>query len=163
AVIEWDASPTPKLAAYLVQMEIGDTPWDTKLVATMRVNADARSFRDDKIAPGKVTYYRVAAITGTRQRSDFSPLVRAQPRVADDLFASVVSAKEVRLVWNSVEDAVGYHVERAPVEVFTEDQIVRLKKDTAPLAEPSVGGVKVIGKFERITKEPLKTPAFTDT
>jgi hypothetical protein len=70
-----------------------------------------------------------------------------------------------------VEGAVGYHVERAPVEVFTEDQLVRLKKDTGPLAEPSVGAVKLIGKFERLTKEPVAVKPgiqvnanpFTDT
>jgi hypothetical protein len=54
-------------------------------------------------------------------------------------------------------------VERAVVEVFTEDQIQRLKKDTPPLAEPSVGAVKAIGPFTRLTKEPVKEPAFTDT
>src|SRR5438093_6802042 len=79
-----------------------------------------------------------------------------------------MNAKEVKLYWKPVPDAVGYHVERAPVEVFTEDQLVRLKKDTEPLAEPSVGAIKSIGKFERITKEPLKAPdfdlpRFTDT
>src|SRR5205823_13881611 len=116
----------------------------------------------EDVARNKVTYYRMKAVADGTE-SEFSPVVRAQPRVADDLVASVVSAKEVRLAWKAVPDAVGYHVERAPVEVFTEDQIVRLKKDTDPLAEPSVGGIKAIGKFERITKEPVKETAFTDT
>jgi hypothetical protein len=58
---------------------------------------------------------------------------------------------------------VGYHVERAVVEVFSEDEIVRLKKDTPPLAEPSVGAVKAIGAFARLTKSPVKDAAFTDT
>ena len=59
-------------------------------------------------------------------------------------------------------DVAGYHVERAVVEVFSEDQIVRLKKDTAPLDEPSVGAVKAIGAFVRLTKEPVKDAALTD-
>ncbi len=88
-----------------------------------------------------------------------------KPRIVEDLFVSVHSATKATLSWpaSSDIDIAGYHVERAPVEVFSEDQIVRLRKDTAPLDEPSVGGVKSIGKFVRLTKEPLKKPGFTDT
>src|SRR5205807_892485 len=53
--------------------------------------------------------------------------------------------------------------ERAPVEVFTEDEIKRLRTDTSPLDEPSVGAVKAIGSFVRLTKEPLEATTFTDT
>src|SRR5262249_3534611 len=62
----------------------------------------------------------------------------------------------------AVDDAAGYHVERAPVEVFSEDELVRLKKDTAPLREPSVGAVKAVGQFVRLTKEPVKTADYAD-
>src|SRR5262249_16873282 len=57
----------------------------------------------------------------------------------------------------------GYQVERAPVEVLSEDEIVRLKTDTPPLEEPSVGAVRAIGAFRRLTKEPVKGTLFTDT
>jgi hypothetical protein len=162
AVIEWDASPTPNLSGYLIAVETGETPWSTTR-GTTQVGPDTLKFRDDKIKPGKVTYYSIAALDETGRPSEYTPPARAQPRIAEDVVVSVVSAKEVRLAWKTVADAVGYHVERAPVEVFTEDQLVRLKKDTDPLAEPSVGAVKAIGKFERITKELAKTPAYTDT
>jgi hypothetical protein len=99
-------------------------------------------------------------VTADGTSSAYSPVVRSQPRVPDDLEVSVLNATKVQLDWRSVLGAVSYHVERAPVEVFTEDQLVRLKKDTDPLAEPSAGAVKAIGKFERITKEPVKEPAF---
>jgi hypothetical protein len=79
--------------------------------------------------------------------------------------ASMLSPTEARLTWKAPphRDIAGYHVERAPVEVLTEDQIVRLSKDTPPLEEPSVGAVRAIGKFTRLTKELVKDTAFTDT
>lgn len=91
---------------------------------------------------------------------------RTQPRIVEDAVVSVVSPKELRLSWKPPAggtDLAGYHVERAPVDVFTEDQILRLKKDTPPLNEPSVGAVKAIGKFVRLTKELNNTTTFTDT
>ena len=50
----------------------------------------------------------------------------------------------------------------AIVEPFSEDQIERLRKDTPPLAEPSVGGLKRIRPFTRLTAEPIKEPGYTD-
>ena len=81
--------------------------------------------------------------------------------------ATVVNAKQVRLVWKYESvDTEAYQIERAPVEVFTDDQILRLKKDTSPLKMPAVGAIKKIGKFERITKESVidrKLRTETDT
>jgi hypothetical protein len=85
-----------------------------------------------------------------------------QPALVEDALVSTISPKEIRLSWKAVFDASGYHIERAPMEVFAEDQIIRLKKDTEPLKEPSVGGVKAIGAFRRLTKEPLKQTEFID-
>ncbi len=78
---------------------------------------------------------------------------------------SVLGPTEVRLSWqvSPGDGVVGYHVERAPVEVFSEDQIIRLRKDTPPLAEPSVGAVRAIGAFTRLTKAPVTADRFTDT
>ena len=93
------------------------------------------------------------------------PKVRNQPRIVEDAVVSVISTKEVRLAWQppaGQTDIVGYHVERAVVEAFSEDEVVRLKKDTPPLAEPSVGAIKAIGAFRRLTKEPVKVARFTD-
>jgi hypothetical protein len=87
-----------------------------------------------------------------------------QPRLVEDVIASVISEKRVALSWPAAKepDVVGYHVERAPVEVFSEDQIVRLRTDTAPLDPPSVGAIKAIGKFEKLTKEPIKKTSYLD-
>ena len=43
------------------------------------------------------------------------------------------------------------------------DEVVRLKTDTPPLQAPSVGAVRAIGPFARLTKDALKETAFTDT
>jgi hypothetical protein len=40
---------------------------------------------------------------------------------------------------------------------------LRLKRNTAPLAEPSVGAIRRIGAFQTITKEPLDEASFVDT
>jgi hypothetical protein len=84
--------------------------------------------------------------------------------VVEDAVVSVVSAREVRLSWKPPPgtDIIGYHIERAAVEVYSDEQILRLKKDTVPLANPSVGAIKAIGPFVRLTKEPIKEPRFTD-
>jgi hypothetical protein len=161
ADVQWDLVPGAK--EYVLYQGVGETPWGATYQEIGRTGGEQPSVLDvSTLPPGKVPYYRVKAVAADGKESELSPVVRAQPRVTDDLVASVVSAKEVRLSWKPVPDAAGYHVERAPVEVFTEDQLVRLKKDTDPLAEPSAGGIKSIGKFERLTKEPVKAAAFTD-
>jgi hypothetical protein len=68
------------------------------------------------------------------------------------------------LLWKAPADKsiTGYHVERADVEVYSEDQLVRLKKQTPPLAEPSVGAIHRVGPFARLTTEPVKSATFTD-
>lgn len=169
AQVQWDK--VPGAAKYIVFAGTGETPWAAKFEKVSEAPDGRTNVIDEGAAKGKVTYYRVKAVTADGQESELSPVVRSQPRVPDDVLVSVENAKSVRVSWKSVDDAVGYHIERAPVEVFTEDQVVRLKKDTDPLAEPSVGGVKVIGKFERTTKVPVPVKAgvqvnanqFTDT
>ena len=94
------------------------------------------------------------------------PTVRPEPRIVEDAVVTVVSAKEIRLSWEppaGQNNIAGYHVERAVVEVFSEDEIVRLKTDTPPLAQPSVGAIKTIGAFQRLTKEPVKAARYTDS
>lgn len=91
--------------------------------------------------------------------------VRTQCRVVTDIVCSVASPEAVHLAWTvpKTDDIAGYHVERAAVEVYSESEIHRLKKDTLPLPNPSAGGVKRIGGFERLTAKPLTTTEFHDT
>lgn len=164
----WDRNPLA--AKYILYRGMGETPWAAKWEQLSEVPADKNAV--DKGASREMpTFYRVKAATADGKETEASPVVRAQPRVPDDVCVSVVDAKQVRVSWKPVADAVGYHVQRAPVEVFTEDQLTRLKKDTEPLAEPSVGGIKAIGKFERLTNVPVPVQLglqvnanhFTDT
>ncbi len=81
------------------------------------------------------------------------------PRFAEDGVVSVISTRRVELTWKGA--APRWHVERAAVEVFTEDQLRRLKSRTPPLAEPSVGAFKRIGPFTRLAT--VGEPSYTDT
>src|SRR5262245_29052493 len=90
---------------------------------------------------------------------------RTQPPLVEDVTASVLSERKVVLTWKPPAGTApaGYHIERAVVDVFSEDQLHRLRKDTEPLSPPSVGGIRGIGAFERLTREPVKQPRFEDT
>ena len=109
--------------------------------------------------------YRYAAVDALSIPPTQAERRGTQPRVVEDVVVSVVSAKEVRLVWQPPAGSVaaaGYHVERAVVEVFSDDEVVRLRTDTPPLLEPSVGAIKRIGSFTRLTKTPLRETKFVD-
>lgn len=90
---------------------------------------------------------------------------RKEPRVVEDGWASVISANQVDLTWKAPPDTdiAGYHVERAIVQVYTEDQLRRLRSQTPTLDDPSAGAIQRIGAFTRLTKAPLKSTEFTDT
>ena len=90
---------------------------------------------------------------------------RNTSRIVEDAVVSVESPTRVALTWAAPPDPTitGYHVERAPVEVFTEDQLKRVKRNTPPLPEPSVGAVHRIGQFTRLTMGVVKETIFTDT
>jgi hypothetical protein len=87
------------------------------------------------------------------------------PGIVEDGRASVLSATRVDLKWTAPPGggAAGYHVERAVVEVFSEDQLQRLRTATPPLADPSVGAIRRISAFTRLTTAPVKETQFTDT
>jgi hypothetical protein len=86
---------------------------------------------------------------------------RAQPRTVDDLLASVLSKSEVALAWTPAADAVAYIVERAVVEVATDDQLKLLKTRTPPLERPSVGALVKVGAFRRVA-EAVRGAEWTD-
>jgi hypothetical protein len=90
---------------------------------------------------------------------------RSEPRIIEDAVVSVLSPTRIELSWKAPADKqiAGYHVERASVEVASEDQLPRLKKQTPPLSEPSIGAIRRIGAFSRLTTAPLKTTTFIDT
>jgi hypothetical protein len=89
----------------------------------------------------------------------------AYPPLVVDVGVSVIDPRQVEISWQAPQGAeiTGYFVERAPVEVLSEDQLKRLKSQTPPLVSPSVGLIRRIGKFERITKAPVTETRFSDT
>jgi hypothetical protein len=90
---------------------------------------------------------------------------RAGPPLVEDATVSVLSPARVALTWKAPARSgiVGYHVERAAVEVLSEAQLIRLKKQTSPLSEPSVGAFRRISSFARLTTAPVKETTFTDS
>lgn len=103
---------------------------------------------------------------GTAEEKYEPPPVRPResPRIVEDAVVSVLGPRRIALRWTAPEDAsiAGYHVERAAVDVWSEDQLTRLKQRTPPLPEPSVGAVRRIGPFQQLTREPIAETEFTD-
>lgn len=146
----------------------GSLPWKIdygeigKFSQNVPIDGEMR-FVDKSVKPGGSYFYYVRP-NGARGPGIASNKARTVPPLTEDVIVSVISTKDVSVTWpeSAAEDAVGYHVERAAVAVFSEDEIIRLKKDTAPLAEPSVGGIRAIGPFVRLTKEPIKGTTWSD-
>lgn len=86
------------------------------------------------------------------------------PAIVEDVVVSVLSNERVEVAWPASADkaVAGYHVERAAVEVWSDDQLQNLKKRTAPLAAPSVGAIRRIGSFTRLTSQPIQQTSFVD-
>ncbi|GIW79202.1 MAG: hypothetical protein KatS3mg105_1009 [Gemmatales bacterium] len=90
---------------------------------------------------------------------------RPCPPIIEDVVVSVRSRKKVQVRWKAPRGAelASYHVERAVVEVWSEDQLVRLKRNTPPLNPPSVGAIRSIGPFQKLTEKPIAATEFLDT
>ena len=151
ALVAWTQSP--RAIGYEIQRGISKKPWLAKFEPIARTKE--ASFRDEtlKLADGELAWYAVVAEGPKMERSAISQRARFQPRLVFDVNASVISPREVRLTWSPSDPGpIEYFVERAVVEVYSEDEIERLRKDTPPLAEPSVGAIKAIGPFVRLNK-----------
>jgi hypothetical protein len=164
AVLKWGASPSASVTGYLVYRGTGEQPWTVQYRQISRTNANVTSYRDADLTRGTVYYYYVRA-AGRDRQSKPSIKVRTQPPIVEDAVVSVLSQNQVHLTWTPPEagDITGYLVERAVVEVWTDDQLKRLKSRLQPLDNPSVGAVRRIGPFERLTSQPLKTTSFRDS
>jgi hypothetical protein len=163
AVLTW--RPADGAKAYRVCRGAGVVPWEAEPKPVATVPAPRTTWRDEGLQPGTVYYYLVRAVDDKGREGDASARVRTQPRLVEDVVVSVLSPREVRVTWQPPPGpgVVGYHVERAVAEVFSEDELLRLKKDTPPLSEPSVGALRAVGPFTRLTKEPIRAAAYADT
>lgn len=93
-----------------------------------------------------------------------------QDMIVEDAVVSVVNPRHVEITWTEpprgnqrVFAPLWYHVERAAVQVYSDDQLTRLKKRTPPLAEPIVGAFRRIGPFQRLTDRPILEKKFVDS
>ncbi|UCG49513.1 MAG: fibronectin type III domain-containing protein [Phycisphaerales bacterium] len=161
--LSWRARNSEGVTGYVVYRGTGAHPWTVEYKPVARLDADETVHEDRDLDRQAVSYYCVSSI-GQEDVSPKSMKVRTQPPIVEDIVVSVLSAKEVLIDWAAPQasDIVGYHIERATAEVWTEDQLKRLKSKVAPLMEPSVGAIRTIGQFERITKSPIEGLAYRD-
>ena len=163
AELSWKPSSSKEITHYIVYWGTGERPWKVNYREVARIDAQQTVFRDEGLRPGTIYYYAVCTAADGRL-SDPSYRVRTQPRIVEDVVVSVLSESEVHLTWTPPpgEDIVGYRVERATVEVWTEDQLKRLKSRVRPLSDPSIGAMRKIGPFKRITTALLPGISFRD-
>lgn len=168
-MLKWQ--PIKGAAGYQVLRAQSDAPWRCAFEPIATLDKSAESFRDTKVERGKTYFYIVRlGITDAQGQPTYwiwgdEVVLRTQPRVVEEAIVSVISPTEVRLSWTPPRcgQAVGYFIERAPVEVWSEDQVLRLKKELTPLAQPSVGAIRRIGEFVRLNEKPIAEGAYTDT
>lgn len=163
ATLIW--KPSASADRYLIFRGTGSKPWEVDYQQIAVLEGHLTAYRDKDVKPGTVYFYTLRAVTATGRTSADSRKVRTQPRIVEDAIVSVLSPHQVELSWQPPpgDDLVGYHIERAVVEVYTEDQLQLLKSRTPPLPEPSVGAIHRIGTFIRLTEKPVPGTTFLDT
>ena len=164
AKLTWKPSKTAAVTNYIIYRGTGEHPWTINYEKIASVKAGKSVYQDKGLQQGTVYYYAVRAVADEKL-SDLSMKVRTQPRIVEQAVVSVLSKNQVHISWTPLKasDIVGYYVERANVEVWTEDQLKRLKSRIQPLPDPSVGAVKRIGPFTTLTTKPLKNAMFIDS
>jgi len=163
AALTWKPSMSSGVTLYTVYRGTGEHPWTVNYQKVASMNAEQTKYQDKGLQSGVVYYYTVRAAVYALL-SEPSIKVRTQGRIVEDAAVSVLSEREVLLSWTPPKesDIAGYHVERATAEVWTEDQLKRLKSKVRPLADPAIGAVKRIGAFEQITSGILRKPSLRD-
>jgi fibronectin type 3 domain-containing protein len=163
AHLTWKPSISKAVTDYIVYRGTGEHPWTVGYKKIASLKADQTVYRDKGLKTGTVYYYAVGAAIDEKL-SDMSVKIRTQPGIVEQAVISVLSDKQVHISWAPLEasDIVGYYVERANVEVWTEDQLKRLKSHIQPLSDPSVGAIKRIGPFIRLNMKLLKSTSFID-
>jgi hypothetical protein len=165
--LTWTASDSDAAASYAVYRGQGDRPWHVEYEKLATVAAADTRYVDRAPVPNKVLYYCLRAIDKDGREGPPGPKLRAQPRVVEDLVVWVTSPDRVQIEWRPPslpgDTVAGYFVERAAVEVLTEDQLTRLKAQTPPLPEAGVGAVRRVGPFTQLTATPVRDLAFVDT
>jgi hypothetical protein len=105
-----------------------------------------------------------AAVEASRAEPAVVEPAVVEQAVVEQAVVSVHSPTRIEIAWQPVANASrrGYYVERAVVEVWSDDQLVRLKRATPPLDPPSVGAIRRIGPFQRLNSELLRDCSYID-
>jgi len=108
----------------------------------------------------QVWTYRYGA---TKENIAIPPV--APLKLVTDGTASVIAKDRVELAWTAPKGVKvkGYLIERAAVEVLSDDQLKRLKTRTPPLESPVVGAIRKIGPFQLLSSTPITETRFIDT
>jgi len=161
--LTWKPSTNDGVTKYIVYRGTGECPWKVNYEKIASVKADKTEYEDMGLQQATVYYYAVRAVA-EQKKSDLSLKVRTQPRFVEKAVVSVLSKNQVHISWTPLKagDITGYYIERANVEVWTEDQLKRLKSRLQPLPDPSVGAIKQIGPFKRLNQQILKSSSFVD-
>jgi hypothetical protein len=95
-------------------------PWKAEMKPVGTAAGDALQWRDDDAGAaakaGLVRHYAVRARAADNSAGEASMAVRSQPRVIEDVVASVLGENRVEVRWPKAGDGIiGYWIERAPV------------------------------------------------
>lgn len=163
AVVAWKPSLSSRITGYDIYRGTGEHPWTVSYRQIASVGAEQVEYHDIGLDRATVYHYSVRARANGRL-SEPSLKVRTQPRIIEEAVVSVLSENDVHITWTPSKDndVVGYYIERADVEVWTEDQLKRLKSRVQPLPEPAIGAIRRIGSFQRLTAKPLAGLSFHD-
>lgn len=158
--VAW-AAPSPG-GSFNVYRAGGERSWELDWALVGKAVKETR-FLDKGLKPRATTWYRVHVIEKGKEGLT-GPLARTKPPVVRDLAVSALNPKQVELSWQAPakEDIVGYHVERAEVMVFSTDEVKGIKDRYEPTSDLAVGHLRKIGKFERLTRDPIKELRFLD-
>jgi hypothetical protein len=105
--------------------------------------------------------YRIEAVNDADRAGPTSALARTRPPVITGLSASLDRQGNVRLAWRQPPaDAVSHiHIERAPVLVYSTDEVRPLRERLQPTSDLAAGRIRQIGSFQRQGDLPLPATA----
>lgn len=120
-------------------------PWLATYRRVARLAAEADRYRDTSLRPGEKRFWRVRVLGRDGREGPPSAPVRSQPPIVEDAVVSVLSEGEVEIAWEPDPEHRAWRVERADVEVWSEDQLTRMKARLRPGPIRRVWPFRVLG------------------
>ncbi|MHC4914261.1 MAG: HEAT repeat domain-containing protein [Planctomycetota bacterium] len=150
ASLKWKEAPGA--SGYNVYRGVGKLPWEVKYEKVVQAPVKETSFSDPTALPadGKtMAFYYVVGLRADGSEAEPSFKVRTQPPIPGKLLVSVMPDRTVELAWqrSPAKDVVGYHVYATAV---------------GPKTRLTTNCIEADAGWERLTKEPVKDPAFID-